>query len=113
MPTAYKGKLRIACRVALCIQDPAKADATETCFTCPEAACEILDLDDRVILAIGQLMAKLLRDTPSPGFMTGGVLQENDTVPTVLLPGEILRDGSAPPDNGEPEPVTEKRKKKR
>jgi hypothetical protein len=57
MPTAYKSKLRVTCRVDTCIQDPLRANATEACFTCPEAACEILDLDDRVILAIGQLAA--------------------------------------------------------
>lgn len=57
MPTAYKGKLRIACRAEICIQDPVRADATENCFACREAVCEILGLDDQVRLAIGVLDA--------------------------------------------------------
>jgi len=90
MPTAYKGKLRITCKPDVCIQDPLRANATEECFTCPEAACEILDLDDRVILAIGQL---------------------NDPAGTVPLPGAILlRDG---PETGEPETAAAKKGKKK
>jgi len=63
MPTAYKGKLRISCKREVCSKDPVRADAAENCFACPEAACEILDLDDRVLLAVGVLDASVPETT--------------------------------------------------
>lgn len=54
MPTAYKGKIRITCGKEECPQDPARADVGSDCFICADSQSEILDLEDRTLIGIGQ-----------------------------------------------------------
>jgi hypothetical protein len=60
MPTAYKGKIRITCGKEACPNDPARADVGSDCFICADSQSEILDLEDRTLVWIGQ------RSDPGP-----------------------------------------------
>lgn len=62
MPTPYKGKLRITCGREVCDRDRVRADATVACFGCADAVCEILDLDDKVLLAFVEPSIELRAD---------------------------------------------------
>lgn len=72
MPTPYKGKLRISCKREVCYGDPVRADVKADCFGCADAAVEILDLDDRVILSLGEFhIAFLSKPAPSEAAPEG------------------------------------------
>lgn len=63
MPTAYKGKIRITCGNEACANDPARADVGSDCFICADSRSEILDMEDRTLIGIGQ------RPDPGPEIM--------------------------------------------
>ena len=54
MPTAYKGKIRITCGKEACPNDPSRPDVGSDCFICADSQSEILDLEDRTLIGIGQ-----------------------------------------------------------
>jgi hypothetical protein len=54
MPTAYKGKIRITCKVGACWNDPARADVGSDCIGCADSRSDILDLEDRTLAGIGR-----------------------------------------------------------
>lgn len=82
MPTAYKGKLRIACRLDRCSKHDIMTNVRPECIVCENGNAEVIDLDEKAVLSIR--------------FEATPIVEEKEPEPAA-----------------EPEPVTEKRKKKR
>lgn len=49
MPTPYRGRMQIVCRVETCIIDRSRKNVMAECIDCTESTVEILDLDEKVI----------------------------------------------------------------
>ena len=52
MPTAYKGRFRMECRLDRCSKRQIMTNVMPDCIACENATMEILDLDGKVVVTV-------------------------------------------------------------